>query len=224
MILELNEIQAGALRRRPTPYAGAYFFLRIDNRHAGRELLRRLIPALASAADPADPSRPGSPPRSLSRASKPWVCRRTPSTASHWSSSRAWPPAPPSWAMLARTPPTSGSSRLAHPTFTLCWRRLRPTPPSSRRSWPAPAKPCRSPGVARSGGRTSSPCPPSATLSASMMASASRPSKAVASPAATLKRRRSRQASSSWATKTKSATCSRRRSPRCWVATAPTWS
>jgi Dyp-type peroxidase family len=50
--LELNDIQAGALRRRPTPYAGAYFLLRIDDRHAGRELLRRLIPALASAADP----------------------------------------------------------------------------------------------------------------------------------------------------------------------------
>ncbi|MBE7554707.1 MAG: Dyp-type peroxidase [Anaerolineales bacterium] len=50
--LELNDIQAGALRRRPTPYTGAYFLLRIDERQAGREFLRWLIPALASAADP----------------------------------------------------------------------------------------------------------------------------------------------------------------------------
>jgi Dyp-type peroxidase family len=57
IMLELNDIQAGALRRRPTPYVGAYFLLRIDERQAGREFLRRLIPALASAADPADPNK-----------------------------------------------------------------------------------------------------------------------------------------------------------------------
>src|SRR5215470_8233306 len=52
-MLELDDIQAGALRPRPTPYAGAYFLLRIDERRAGRELLRRIIPEMASAADPA---------------------------------------------------------------------------------------------------------------------------------------------------------------------------
>ncbi len=56
--LELDDIQAGVLRPRPTPYAGAYILLRIDERRAGRELLRRLIPALASAADPVDPAKP----------------------------------------------------------------------------------------------------------------------------------------------------------------------
>lgn len=56
LTLELNDIQAGALRRRPTPYVGAYFLLRIDDRQAGREFLRRLIPALASAADPDQPA------------------------------------------------------------------------------------------------------------------------------------------------------------------------
>jgi Dyp-type peroxidase family len=55
--LELDDIQAGALRSRPTPYAGAYILLRIDDRGAGRELLRRLLPVLATAADPADPGR-----------------------------------------------------------------------------------------------------------------------------------------------------------------------
>jgi Dyp-type peroxidase family len=55
--LELDDIQAGALRPRPSPYAGAYFLLRIDDREAGRELLRRITPALASAANPADPAK-----------------------------------------------------------------------------------------------------------------------------------------------------------------------
>jgi len=58
--LELNDIQAAALRSRPTPYAGAYILLRIDERRAGRELLRRLIPALDSAAGPADPGKQAS--------------------------------------------------------------------------------------------------------------------------------------------------------------------
>ena len=48
--LELDDIQAGALMPRPTPYAGTYQIVRIDDRHAGRELLRRLIPYLDSAA------------------------------------------------------------------------------------------------------------------------------------------------------------------------------
>jgi Dyp-type peroxidase family len=53
----LDDIQAGALMPRPTPYAGTYQIVRIDDRRAGRELLRRLIPYLASAAtfDPHDP-------------------------------------------------------------------------------------------------------------------------------------------------------------------------
>src|SRR5690242_17192435 len=55
--LELDDIQAGTLRSRPTPYTGAYILLRIDDRRAGRELLRRLIPLLASAADPGDPNK-----------------------------------------------------------------------------------------------------------------------------------------------------------------------
>ena len=55
--LELDDIQAGTLRGRPSPYAGVYILLRVDDRRAGRQLLRRLLPALASAADPADPTR-----------------------------------------------------------------------------------------------------------------------------------------------------------------------
>ena len=54
--LELDDIQSGALQPRPSPYVGVYILLRIDDRRAGRELLRRLIPALADATSPADPS------------------------------------------------------------------------------------------------------------------------------------------------------------------------
>jgi Dyp-type peroxidase family len=55
--LELDDIQAGALEPRPVPYAGLYQILRLDDRHAGRELLLRLIPYLDSVAsfDPKSP-------------------------------------------------------------------------------------------------------------------------------------------------------------------------
>lgn len=56
VVLELDDIQNGAIHPRPSPYVGAYIVLRIDDRRAGRELLRRLIPALADATSPMDPS------------------------------------------------------------------------------------------------------------------------------------------------------------------------
>jgi Dyp-type peroxidase family len=55
--LELDDIQAGALEPRPVPYAGVYHIVRLDDRHAGRELLRRLIPYLHSVAS-FDPNSP----------------------------------------------------------------------------------------------------------------------------------------------------------------------
>src|SRR5262245_47567857 len=54
--LELDQIQSGALRARPSPYAGTYILLRIDERRAGREMLRRVIPVIASAAHPTSPA------------------------------------------------------------------------------------------------------------------------------------------------------------------------
>jgi Dyp-type peroxidase family len=57
--LELDDIQHPVLRPRPTPYAGAYILLRIDDRRAGREGLRRLIPLLISAAGMPDPNHKG---------------------------------------------------------------------------------------------------------------------------------------------------------------------
>jgi Dyp-type peroxidase family len=48
--LELDEIQATVLRLRPAPYFGAHVLLRVDDARTGRELLRRLIPHVDSAA------------------------------------------------------------------------------------------------------------------------------------------------------------------------------
>jgi Dyp-type peroxidase family len=50
--LELDDIQSGVLRPRPTPYAATYIALRIDDRNAGRELIRRASSVVTSAADP----------------------------------------------------------------------------------------------------------------------------------------------------------------------------
>ena len=41
VMLELDDIQSGVLRPRPSPYAATYVLLRIDDRAAGRELMRR---------------------------------------------------------------------------------------------------------------------------------------------------------------------------------------
>ena len=50
VMLELDDIQSGVLRPRPAPYAATYVLLRIDERAAGRELMRRASAVVASAA------------------------------------------------------------------------------------------------------------------------------------------------------------------------------
>jgi Dyp-type peroxidase family len=55
--LELDDIQSGVLRPRPTPFAATYIIFRIDDRSAGRELMRRLSTVVASAAHPESPTR-----------------------------------------------------------------------------------------------------------------------------------------------------------------------
>src|SRR3954465_5617132 len=49
--LELNEIQATVLRHRPAPYFGTHVLLGVADASAGRELLRRLLPHVDSAAN-----------------------------------------------------------------------------------------------------------------------------------------------------------------------------
>jgi Dyp-type peroxidase family len=53
--LELDDIQSGVLRPRPSPFAATYVGLRIDDRAAGRELLRKIANVVSSAADPQSP-------------------------------------------------------------------------------------------------------------------------------------------------------------------------
>ena len=65
--LELDDIQAGALYERPSPYVGVYLLLRIRDRADGRELVRRLH----RLANPAGSLPPRTTPRS------PW---RSPTT------------------------------------------------------------------------------------------------------------------------------------------------
>jgi Dyp-type peroxidase family len=56
-VLELDDIQSGVLRPRPTPYFATYVLLRIDERTAGRELMRRLSGVVSSAAQPESSGR-----------------------------------------------------------------------------------------------------------------------------------------------------------------------
>src|SRR5690349_21354308 len=49
--LELDDIQATVLRYRPEPYYGTHVMVHVEDAQAGRELLRRLAPHVASAAD-----------------------------------------------------------------------------------------------------------------------------------------------------------------------------
>jgi Dyp-type peroxidase family len=55
VMLELDDIQSGVLRPRPTPYAATYIVLRIDDRIAGREVMRRVSAVVTSAANPTSP-------------------------------------------------------------------------------------------------------------------------------------------------------------------------
>lgn len=56
-MLELDDIQSGVLRPRPTPYAATYLLLRIDDAKAGRALMGRLASVVSSAAATTSPLR-----------------------------------------------------------------------------------------------------------------------------------------------------------------------
>lgn len=55
--VEIDDVQSGALRPRPVPYEGEFIFLRVDDRHAGRALLRRLLPVTSGGLPGADRSQ-----------------------------------------------------------------------------------------------------------------------------------------------------------------------
>jgi len=56
--LDMSDIQATVLRPRPSPYKGEYVVLRIADAAQGREMLRRIIPYVATAEDWWVPSIP----------------------------------------------------------------------------------------------------------------------------------------------------------------------
>ena len=53
--LELEDIQSGVLRPRPTPYVATYIAFRINDPKAGRELLAKASRVVTSAANPTSP-------------------------------------------------------------------------------------------------------------------------------------------------------------------------
>lgn len=55
--VEIDDVQSAALRPRPVPYEGKFIFLRVDDRHAGRSLLRRLLPVTSGGLLSVDPSQ-----------------------------------------------------------------------------------------------------------------------------------------------------------------------
>src|SRR3954471_1062916 len=55
-MLELDDIQSGVLRPRPSPYAATYILFHIEDPRAGRELMRRFAGVVASAAEPTSPA------------------------------------------------------------------------------------------------------------------------------------------------------------------------
>jgi len=54
-VLELDDIQSGVLRPRPTPYVATYIALRINDYGAGRDLMTRVAKVVTSAANPNSP-------------------------------------------------------------------------------------------------------------------------------------------------------------------------
>src|SRR5215218_8005355 len=54
-VLELDDIQSGVLRPRPSPFAATYIALRIDDRSAGRELLRKISAVVSPSSAPRSP-------------------------------------------------------------------------------------------------------------------------------------------------------------------------
>ena len=211
--LELDDIQSGASVPGPRRTSAIYFLLRIDERQAGRELMRRLLPALASAADPADPGK------------QAWVTaaltfQGLKALGVPQDSLDSFPPefqqgmaaraADAGRHRRERARALGAAARVAGRPRRARRARARRRTPGGGRSRGARAAYRELPGVDADLAAGRHALPTERTRSASGTASATRPSRAAASPAPTRRRRRSRRASSSWATRTRPANC-----PRC---------
>ena len=110
-MLELDDIQSGVLRPRPAPYAAAYVLFRIEDAKAGRELIRRIRPVVASAANPESPA--GDTWLSVALSFQGLKALGVPdhlSRAFHRNFSRAWLLAREFWATPVKVAPTLGEA------------------------------------------------------------------------------------------------------------------
>ncbi len=223
--LELDDIQAGALYERPSPYVGTYLLLRIDDRADGRELVRRLhaIANPAAGAGTADETSVtvaftyhglkalGVPQASLdsfapefrqgmaARADDAGGRRRERPRPLGDSRSAA---ADVHVAIAVLSPDEAERAAVAERA-----RKAHAAAAGRRADLATGLLPARRPGAPRSGSRT---------------ASANPRSRAADGPPPIPTSDRSRPARSSWATPTRRASCRRCRPRRCWAATAPT--
>jgi len=185
--VELAEIQRGVLSPRPSPYAATYLVFRIDDRAAGRKLMRRAADVVTTAADPASP-----------------LGETTVSFAVTCHGLKALGVAPPSidsmaWefrqGMAARATalgdtgpgrPERWEPPLGSPEVHVILVVLAPDTAllDAASTWPGPGT-SGWPGAPRSGGRTATPCRPRPSRSAIATASATPPSRAAGFPVRT---------------------------------------
>ena len=126
--LELDDIQGGALHPRPSPYVGTHLLLRIDDRAAGRELVRRLMPLVGLGADNTRSGGRGLGHRCLHlpRPQSARRARRVTRQLRTGVSRKAWRHERQSWATSARARPSSGSTPLGTPDVHVALAVLSP--------------------------------------------------------------------------------------------------
>ncbi len=223
--VEIDDIQSGALHHRPSPYVGKYVFLRVDDRHAGRELLRWLLPAIDSGLPSADPNQDA------------WVavaltCQGLRALGVPQDSLDSFPARVPAGHGGPRRSPRRRRRERPRQLGAAVrdagrpHRHLRARPRRGAAGGGTGARPRGLARQARCGGDLAAggqAAPHRAHHPrASRTASAIRASRGPASPAPTPRKPPSRPASSSSATPTRRATCRRCRSPRSSGATGPT--
>ena len=185
--LELDDIQSGVLRPRPTPYAATYLLFRIDDRRAGRELDaahrrdRGPRPRTRRAPPPTRGSASRSPTTACGRSafrqrsldSFAWEFRQGMAARAH-ALGDTGESSPEHWERPLGTPrrPRRAHRRVARRRAARGGARAR-----ARRSTGA------SRGSRRSGARTATRSPPARSPSDSGTASATRRSRAAAFPA-----------------------------------------
>jgi len=143
--LELDDIQSGALHERPSPYVGTYLLLRIDDRAAGRELVRRLHGLVDAGRPSTDPTRDawitaGFTYQGLKALGVPQASLD--SFAPEFRQGMAARAA--ELGTVGKAARSTGRSRSDRPTSTSPWRPSPPTPRDCRPWSRRPAAPTRS--------------------------------------------------------------------------------